>query len=113
MSNPTAEQLEQWSNAGALFEGSEYQKRWFGPYFFGGIYEDGRHILGSGMWTHVRPYRAPGHIQPHDGAAERPEHVAVDDRVAVRYSSSWTEVPAYIADWAAVDYYIVLPRIEP
>ena len=121
---PTAEQLVEWKEAGVLFEflnageWSEPAKldhirqrkgrpTWYVSSLWG-VYEDAQ--LESKA---IRPYRALGHIQPHDGSIERPDHVPEDARVMVFTHGIWDETLGYIAHWAHVKYYIVLPEIKP
>jgi hypothetical protein len=78
---------------------------------------DGPHTIkdvGILMHRKIRPYRAPGHIQPHDGSHVPPERVKPDDRVIPCVGRRWTkEKHALEIHWSSITFYIVLPRITP
>jgi hypothetical protein len=110
MTTPTAETLERWKQAGVFVEQLISSGTWTVP-----------HEITSGaaaccrLGSIFRPYRAPGHIQPHDGSAERPEWVAEDALVLpyFRGGPSTVAVRARDLNWSVTDYFIVLPRIKP
>ena len=113
---PTAEQLMKWKESGVLFEGSFHGKDsrfadWFGPFEFDTY--PCKHADGD-VYLMVRPYRAPGHIQPHDGSPERPSHVALQALVAWLDDECEPEIElACDVTWDACNYYIVFPEPKP
>ncbi len=108
-----AETLRRWQEARVLFEYSDDQDCWTGPLQHA-TSDWQAHLASNDRWYfHMRPYRAPGHIQPHDGSPDRPEHVAEDARVAACLFNYWNPVVfARQVPWHMVDYYIVLPQIN-
>lgn len=115
-----AEALMKWKEAGVLFEFSPDEKHWYGPMRLTSKVEYDelrgncpRYRALFGQWyDYIRPYRAHGHIQPHDGSSERPEWVAEDARVAACLFNYWNPVVfARQVPWHMVDYFIVLPSI--
>lgn len=120
----TAEQLEKWRRAGVLFEFSSDGKSWSAPMILDRTSPEVSEPLywlnyaslccykQSTWWAFIRPHRAPGRVQPHDGSPERPQWVAEDARVAVGYPTFWHETGAEFADWGAVDFFIVLPDLN-
>ena len=112
MTNPTPEQLMQWKEAGVLFAVAT-EDGTVGPLFLDAALT----VKSRNPAYQIGGYRAPGHIQPHDGSAERPEHVKVNDLVIVsrrtQQSDWWSDVEVGLDDWSDVHFYIALPEIKP
>jgi hypothetical protein len=112
------ETLMKWKEAGVLFAFSHDGKAWHSPFVLDVIHnhaDRGIEYFGRffGWCKHIRPYRAPGHIQPHDGSSERPEWVNANDLVVAHVAGGiWLDMlTASELLWLMVDYYIVLPSI--
>ena len=112
--NPTPEQLTQWKEAGVLVEKS-IEDVWHGPFTVRSLEYCWERNLEVAARGDIRPYRAPGHIQPHDGSAGRPEHVAGESIVIACWGKAgWDKwQSAASVDWDCTTYYIVLPEIKP
>jgi hypothetical protein len=59
-------------------------------------------------------YQGNGHIQPHDGSAERPQHVKQDDEIMLlNISGNWCgKCDAEDVRWDLIKFYIVLPNLS-
>ena len=113
---PTAEQLMQWKEAGVLFE-TPSLGMWYGPLALISLRSGIRPYLMSDMFHRdtIRPYRAPGVIQPHDGDDKKPEHVRGADLIIARSRMVGTwwgciHMAHRIISWEDIEFYIVLPR---
>jgi hypothetical protein len=118
MTNPTEQDLIRWRDAGVLVEASYNGSQWRGP--FDGYIKvkdsDETFYANGHYFKQLRPYRAPGHIQPYDGSAERPEWVPEMALVlAGNKMLGWCYAPSIAMDinWQRTHYFIVLPEVKP
>ncbi len=110
-----AETLMRWKEAGVLMQTRNVTGKVAGIFTVDEVANNCK-INGIPVRLEAFPvYRAPGHVQPHDGSSERPEWVAEDALVVARLTSSagsaWVQISANLHLWQAVDYFIVLPNI--
>ncbi len=112
-----AETLLKWKEAGVLFEFNGGGDDWSTPMRLLALGNHGLYTAENGKhYRNLMPYRAPGHIQPHDGSSERPELVAEDALVVpcetTETGTFWYQHRfAYEIEWQSVRFFIVLPSI--
>jgi len=122
MVNPTEQDLIRWRDAGVLFEFSDDGHIWRVGTLSYLLTErsEYRYVSADNAYRCIRPYRAAGHIQPHDGSAERPEGVPENAWVLPMlhrkpYTSPWWSSVAELASdvpWIDVLYFIILPEVK-